>query len=324
MKILAMGEVLWDMLPGGPRIGGAPLNFACHAALLGADVSLLSAVGDDKRGEDAIENLRRFGVDLGLLQTVPNAMTGTVGVDLCVHGHASYVIHDCASWDHIAPVPDAQLDWANTDAVYFGTLGQRSALSREAIRDVLKAAGGARCMRVLDVNLRAPFYDASLIRESVGMADILKLSKEELSEVASALGADFRAVHKTVLQEMLRLTGLQVIVMTCGADGAVLVTQHDVVEQPGIPTMVRDTIGAGDSFTAALIVGLLRGDSYPEVLRQACATASDVCAMDGAVPPPPSTVRSVFMDGISPVSRWRNRVGQFLSPAPSRLIDRAV
>ena len=283
-QILSCGEVLWDLFPEGARFGGAPANFACHAAILGGDVTMLSAVGSDARGDEAIAILGAFGIDTSLVQRIADAPTGSVGVKLDAAGKPDFEIHAGSAWDRIAWTGAIEAHVAKADAIYFGTLGQRSAASRATIRRAMVLAKARGIPRVLDVNLRVPFYGGALIRESISQASVLKLSDDELGEVATACAIGCDANPAATLRDLLTRFGLSLVVMTRGAAGALLVSADEIVDQPGIPSRVVDTVGAGDSFTAALVIGLLRGDSLPAIARTACETASAVCAHRGAVP----------------------------------------
>jgi fructokinase len=283
-RILSCGEVLWDLFPEGARFGGAPANFACHAAIHGGDVTMLSAIGDDARGGEALAILQGFGIDTSLVQSIGNAPTGSVGVSVDEAGKPTFEIHAGSAWDRIVWADLLESRIAQVDAIYFGTLGQRGEMSRATIRRALTIAKERGILRMLDVNLRAPFYDDALIRESIALASVLKLSDEELPQVAAAWGIAADASNEITMRALLRHCGLDLVVMTRGAQGAVLVTAVDVVEQSGIPTKVVDTVGAGDSFTAAFVLGLLRGDAREVILRKACEIASAVCSQSGAVP----------------------------------------
>ncbi len=282
--ILACGEVLWDLFPEGPRFGGAPANFACHAAMLGGQVAMLSAVGNDAHGDEAAAILQSFGVDTSLVQRIADAPTGSVGVSLDAAGKPNFEIHAGSAWDRIAWTTTLEAQTAGVDAIYFGTLGQRGEQSRATIQRAMILAKARDILRVLDVNLRRPFYDAALIRESIEQASVLKLSDEELPEVAAACDLALDAKPDATLRAMITRFDLDLIAMTRGAEGALLVSGKETIAQPGIPTTVRDTVGAGDSFTAALVIGLLRGDSLQTIARNACETAAAVCGHDGAVP----------------------------------------
>lgn len=286
-RILSCGEVLWDLFPDGPCFGGAPANFACHAALLGASVTMLSAVGCDDRGAEALCILRGFGIDTDLVPSVPSVPTGTVGVSVDRSGQPTFEIHANAAWDLLAWSGALEKSIAGVDAVYFGTLGQRAAASRATIRHVLEEAKARGILRVLDINLRPPFYHGEILRESIALATVLKLSDEELPEVAAACGVERGLTPAATLGELRSRLSLDCIVMTRGADGALLVGPTGTTEQPGIPAAVVDTVGAGDSFTAAFVLGLLRKQPATAILRHACETASAVCAHAGAVPAGP-------------------------------------
>ena len=283
-KIISLGEVLWDLFPEGPRFGGAPANFACHAALMGGDVTMVSSVGDDARGREAIKILAACGIDTALMQSANNALTGTVGIELDSKGKPTFKIHENSAWDELQWTSELAARIAGANAVYFGTLGQRGATSRATIRQALTLARSLGLLRVLDVNLRRPFYNASLIRESIALAGVLKLSDDELGEVAAACDIGMAAKTEDTLVTLRERCGLDLIVMTRGSKGAVLVSAEGVVDQPGIPTIVVDTVGAGDSFTAAFVMGLLRGESPQDNLRKSCETAAAVCSHSGAVP----------------------------------------
>ena len=283
-RILSCGEVLWDLFPEGARFGGAPANFACHAARLGGDVTMLSAVGNDMRGAEAVTILRGFGVETTLVQRIADALTGSVGVSVDAAGKPSFEIHAGSAWDLIDWTDALEAKVSEVDAIYFGTLGQRGAVSRATIRRAMELARERGILRVLDVNLRSPFYDAALIRESIAHASVLKLSDEELSEVATACGIALDTKPEATLRSLLTRFGLHLVVMTRGAEGALFVSPNGVIDQPGIPTTVVDTVGAGDSFTAAFVLGILRGDAPEVLLQKACEIASAVCSQSGAVP----------------------------------------
>lgn len=286
--IVSLGEVLWDLFPDGERFGGAPANFACHAAALGGSVSMVSAVGDDPRGRAALEILRTYDVDVSRVQVKSDVDTGTVGVELNRDGKPDFTIHEGSAWDSIRWDDEMENVIARADAVYFGTLSQRSESSRQTIRRCVKTAGRAGVPRILDINLRIPFFDAALIRDSVRLASILKLNDDELPQVCDAFG--IKNVDSAVdsLQQLLLGEKLDCIVMTRGKDGAMLVRQNEVVRQDGIHTEVVDTVGAGDAFTAAFLIGLLQHQSDDQNLRNACSVASGVCSHSGAVPPRPA------------------------------------
>ena len=281
--IISLGEVLWDLFPDGERFGGAPANFACHAAIQGADVIMLSAVGDDKNGHDAMGILSAYGIDVSLMQIIPDAPTGTVGVTLNNNGKPTYVIHQGSAWDQLIWNDAMASRITIADAVSFGTLGQRHAVSGATIRRAVEAAASKGIPCVLDINLRPPFFDAEMIRDSVQLASILKLSDDELVEVCSACGINKTDQHEGDLRGLLEFGSLDMVVLTRGKDGAVLVTHEGTFIQDGIDGNVIDTVGAGDAFTAAFLVGELRGDPHDQTLRNSCQVAAATCAHSGAL-----------------------------------------
>ncbi len=292
-QIISLGEVLWDLFPDRECFGGAPANFACHAAILGGEVAMVSTVGDDRYGRQAIQILSGFGIDVSLLQVIPGAGTGTVGVVLDEDGRPTFTIHEGSAWDRIAWNEELKARVTKVDAIYFGTLGQRSEVSRNTIRRCVEAARTAGVPRVLDINLRRPFFDSAMIRESIQLASILKLSDDELSEICNAFGICTTTQPSVILRELVDSQNLDLVIMTRGARGAVLATPNEVIEQSGIPTVVIDTVGAGDSFTAAFLLGLLRGESHPQNLFTACTVAAAVCSQSGAVPNKPDISQSL-------------------------------
>ena len=284
LRIISFGEVLWDLFPEGEKFGGAPANFACHAAIQGADVSMVSAVGDDSRGHEAIRILRGYGVDVGFLQTVADAPTGTVGVELDDVGKPTFTIQDDAAWDHLVWDDKLTTRIAAADAIYFGTLGQRGDISRAVIRRAVQVAKDAGVPRVCDINIRRPFFDSELIRESVQLASILKLSNDELDTVCAAFDIGDTNDPESLMRSLSRTGGLDMVVMSCGAEGALLVTPEVTIRQSGTPVEVTDTVGAGDAFTAAFLIGVLTNQSMDKSLLNACQIAAATCAHSGAIP----------------------------------------
>lgn len=247
---------------------------------------MMSSVGADSRGARALDILRSFGIDTTLVQETTGAPTGAVNVALSSEGKPSFSIEGPSAWDFITWPAEAVVRLNQINAVYFGTLGQRHETSRGTLNKLLSAAKARDIHRILDVNLRRPFYDDVLIKESVGACSVLKLSDEELPDVARACGILHKDDALQTLQDIREEHRLALVAMTRGAHGAVLVSPDEAVEHNGIPTEVLDTVGAGDAFTAALAIGLIRGNPLERIIHIACKTASDVCAQPGAVPDP--------------------------------------
>ena len=283
-RIVAMGDGLWDLFPDGPRFGGATANFACHSARLGADVHMVSGVGEDERGEALLQVYRKHGVNIDLVQVLKDYPTGVVHVELTEKGLPTFTIGENAAWDHWEWNEEIDRMVTKADALYFGTLGQRGQSSRVGIRKALAIAKGQKTPRILDINLRAPFFDDGLICESIALCSILKISDEELHRVCQACGIELSQSDEKVLGELRTKFRLDLVVMTQGAEGAILAHADGMVEQPGVPANLVDTVGAGDSFTASMTLGLLQGKEYTEILADACQIAAEVCSHAGAVP----------------------------------------
>jgi fructokinase len=282
IQIVAVGEILWDVFPDGPRFGGAPANFACHAAGLGCRVDVVSAVGDDELGRTALEELSRRGISLAGVQTLAGRPTGTVHVRLDDRGHASYEFRTEIAWDFLEWSESCEKIAGAAQAVCFGTLAQRSAVSRATIQRFVRGVSPS-CLKVFDVNLRPPFYLESTIRESLALADILKLNDDELPILARMFGIS--GTERELLAGLCRTCDLDLVALTRGPRGALLCRRNgEISDQPGVAVEIRDTVGAGDAFTAVLTLGLLRGVPLDEINRRACRVAAYVCSQPGATP----------------------------------------
>ena len=288
--IVGLGEVLWDVFPDGDRFGGAPANFACAVAELSnfqADVLMVSGVGRDELGRRAIQSLEEHHVDTSCVATTDQP-TGRVNIRLGADASASYEFAAETAWDNIPWSEALEQLAARTDVVCFGTLGQRSDVSRQMIQRFV-AAVPSSALRVLDVNLRPPFISDDVILQSLSSANVLKLNDEELPAVAKLCGGSGSDIDR--LRQLARQFDLAAIALTRGANGAILVRDDDVAEHPGVETKVVDTVGAGDAFTSAFVLGLLQDDPLNEIVRSACMVASYVCTQRGATPRlPKSTV----------------------------------
>ena len=283
-RIAGLGEVLWDVLPDGRKLGGAPANFTYHASTLGSHGFMVSRTGDDDLGREARSLLRAKGIDDRHISLDPDHPTGTVLAVLDAHGKASYTFPPDVAWDYLTLSP-ADLELAGTlDAVCFGSLAQRSDTSRTAIHDFLHATP-ARALRVFDVNLRGDFYTGSTIRQSLEAASLLKLSDEELPVLGAMFG--LRGDVREMLTTLCREFELRGAALTRGAEGSLLFWEKAWCEHPGVRVEIRDTVGAGDSFTAALCLGLLSDLGGPEANAWANRVAAHVCTRAGAMPDMP-------------------------------------
>jgi fructokinase len=289
--IVGLGEVLWDVFPDGPRFGGAPANFACSAAELArerSDVFMVGAVGPDELGRRAIESLRQHSVDTRYVAVVERP-TGQVLVKLDAEGHPSYEIATDTAWDNVPWSDSLQQLAGRSDAVCFGTLAQRSDVTRRVIQQFLRATPAA-CLRVLDINLRPPFWNETVVIESLQLANVLKLNDAELVALADVL--HWTGTDQDLLQRLIKEFALHLVALTRGADGALLVSKTgERSDLPGEPTAVADTVGAGDAYTAVLVVGLLSGMPLNAINGWATRVATFVCSQPGATPAFPASLR---------------------------------
>jgi fructokinase len=290
-KVFGIGEVLWDLLPTGRQLGGAPANFAYHARALGADGRVISRVGDDALGREILERLNNLGVPTDGITVDRTHPTGTVAVTLAPDGQPCYTISEGVAWDHLMPDPGILASVADADALCFGTLAQRCEPSRSTIRRLV-AHAPRTSVRVFDVNLRQDFYSHELLDASSRLANVVKLNDAELPIVSKLLG--FRGPPMEQMTALLEHYQLRLIACTRGAEGSALFDGKNWCEIPGLPTKVVDTIGAGDSFTAAMTLGLLAGWNIEKLGRVANKVAAYVCSCAGATPPLPEHLRAYF------------------------------
>jgi fructokinase len=292
--IIGLGEILWDMLPGGKVLGGAPANFAYHCNQLGAESFVVSAVGTDGPGCEILELMDELRLPREHIHVEERFPTGTVTVRLDHSGHPSYTIHTNVAWDHIPAVEGAEdvFQWA--DAVCFGSLAQRSSTSRNTIRSYLKVTK-PDCLRVFDINLRQSYYTRDVIEASLQVANVLKLNDDEmevLSEMFSLAGEE-----DDRLESLMDSFNLKIIALTKGSEGSTLLTASERSEYRSEAVQSIDTVGAGDSFTAALVMGLLRGLELRDIHRLASDIAAFVCTRKGATPRLPEAYTSQFVPG---------------------------
>ena len=287
--VVGAGEALWDVLPDGDHFGGAPANVALHAAALGAEAWLVSAVGRDARGDAALARLDAAGVERSTVARLADHPTGVVRVSLDIAGHPVYEIATESAWDYVPWSAAVQQAAERADAIAFGSLAQRAPVSRATIRRAVAARRDA-AWRLFDVNLRQDYYDAEVLTTSLEHANAVKLNDEELPVVARLCGLS-AAPPVDQLRALCDRFALQLAALTRGPCGAVLVTPDQVCESVAPPIVVADTVGAGDAFTATLLIGMLAGRPLDEVSRRANAVASYVCSQPGATPPIPEALR---------------------------------
>jgi fructokinase len=291
-KLIGIGEILWDLLPNRRQMGGAPANFACHARALGAESRIVSRVGNDELGRELVQNLEALEVSTDCVEVDATAPTGTVNVDVAPDGQPRFIIHENVAWDRISGEGPARRAVAEADAVCFGALAQRHEISRGAIRSLLESMP-EESWRILDVNLRQQFYTRAIIEESLALANALKINETELPVLAELF--QLPEDERGRIAELARRFQLRVVAFTRGDRGSLLHSETRWSEHPGLPVRVADTVGAGDSFTAALALGLLAGWTLDEIHHRSTAVAAYVCSQSGATPPLPEPLRAPFL-----------------------------
>lgn len=287
--VVGMGEALWDMLPEGRKIGGAPANFAYHVSQFGLDSRVVSAVGDDELGNEILANFAEKKLECQI-EKVPYP-TGTVQVELDEKGVPCYDIKEGVAWDNI-PFTVSLLELAKkTDAVCFGSLAQRNSVSRETInRFIDEMPQEEHVLKIFDINLRQHFYSKELIEESIKKCNILKINDEELAIVSQMFGfadIDFKEQCKLLLTKY----NLKMLILTCGVDGSYVFAPGEMsfLETPKVK--VADTVGAGDSFTGAFVAAILKGLEMKEAHRLAVNVSAFVCTQNGAMPELPAEIK---------------------------------
>lgn len=284
--VVGMGEALWDVLPEGKKIGGAPANFAYHVSQFGLPSCVVSAVGDDDLGREIIENFTAKGLKQ-LIADVPYP-TGTVQVEIDQSGVPQYEIKENVAWDNIPYTERLESLAERTTAVCFGSLAQRNVVSRNTINRFLDVVSrNEENLIVFDVNLRQGFYNKEILCNSMKRCNILKINDEELVTVSRMFG--YPGID---LQDkcwiLLGKYNLKMLILTCGINGSYVFTPGNVSFQPTPKVEVADTVGAGDSFTAAFISSVLKGESVSEAHSLAVRTSAFVCTEKGAMPTLPT------------------------------------
>ena len=277
---VGIGEILWDVLPGGRKLGGAPANFAFHVNGLGGRGLIVSRLGQDAWGDEALQVLGANGLNLCCVTRDPQHPTGTVEARLDEAGVATYVFPDNVAWDFLELNPAAFQVAQRAQAVCFGTLAQRSAISRAAVHQFLRATPRA-ALRVFDVNLRGDMYSREVLESSLDLADALKVSDAELPVLARIFGLPEGDQER--LAALVERYGLRLAALTRGGQGSLLATPGAVSDHPGFRVEVADTIGAGDAFGAAMTLGFLAGWDLDAVNVRANEVAAFVCTRPGAM-----------------------------------------
>ncbi len=287
---IAIGEVLWDLLPSGAVLGGAPLNFAFRMGELGGDARVLTRVGPDRFGAEARRAAETKGLDCSLWQMDPVAPTGTVNVAFDAAGKPDFQILPDVAYDRLEATPESIAAVSAAGCVYFGTLIQRTAQARDEVGKLLAAAEVAGALRVLDLNLRRDCHSPQTIRESLARADVVKLSDEEAVVVGKLFGLPHEDLP-ALARHIIALLPAKVLAITLGADGALAVDRSGLLVQvSGERVVVADTCGCGDAFTAGLVSGLLTGLPLEDCVRRGVKLGSIVATQAGGTQPLPPEV----------------------------------
>lgn len=280
--VVGIGEALWDLLPDGKKIGGAPANFAYHVSRFGINSRVVSAIGDDELGHEIIDNFNANGLNQ-LIATVPFP-TGTVQVEVDANGIPQYDIKENVAWDNIPYTDELEALAQDTVAVCFGSLAQRNEVSRATINRFLDAMPKTdETLIVFDINLRQHFYTIEVLTESIKRCNILKINDEELITISNIFDLPIDNC-KAACQTLIERFDLRILILTCGTFGSYVFTRDDVSFLPTPKVKVADTVGAGDSFTAAFVASILKGKSISEAHTAAVETSAFVCSQYGAMP----------------------------------------
>ena len=278
-RVVSFGEILWDKLPSGKVPGGAPLNFAYRLNSFQNSLSIISKVGDDSLGKGLTEFLNKNGLDTEHIQISKIYKTGEVNVSIDKNGIADYDILNPVAWDDVS-LNLKNIDLTKNSSVFvFGSLICRNVTSRETLKELLKIAP----FKLFDVNLRSPYYNMNLIEELMLSSDFIKFNYEEIEEI-STIYINKKATLENMIEIISEKTKTKNICVTMGEKGACYYTNNSFYYQDGFKINVLDTVGAGDSFLATLVEGILNKTKPQEILKKACAVAALVASKEGATP----------------------------------------
>jgi fructokinase len=294
-KVIGIGEVLWDLLPSGPQLGGAPANFAYHSRALGAAAGVITRIGNDAFGKEILSRFKEQGIADADVQVDPGLPTVTVAVNLSADGTPNYVISENVAWDNLAVTTAGLNAMREADAVCFGSLAQRGGTSRAAIQKLVSASS-AKALRVFDINLRQNYFSREVVEQSLGLASVLKLNDAELPVLAGLFG--LTGPTERQIEGLAQRFKLRLVALTRGADGNLLFQAGQWAKWRGDPSPVVDTVGAGDAFTAALVMGLLHEMELDQISAIADEVARHVCSCAGATPPLPEQITAKFAQQI--------------------------
>lgn len=277
-KIVTIGEILWDSMARGLFPGGAPYNVAYHLARLGENTVLISRVGNDHLGREAVKRARQSGILTEFIQKDAELPTGFVEVEVRDHGIPDYDIKKPAAWDEIRLTEAVKNEILSADAVVFGTLAQRSLTSRNTIQWIQSFGG----LKVLDLNLRSPYDDREVVEQSLGIADFVKMNDEELEKIRDWYNLPEKP--EQAVAELAGIFGLQTICITCGSQGAWLWKEGDFTKSSGYDVEVADTVGSGDAFLAVMVAGYLKQIPSQDLLDLSNRLGAFVASQEGGMP----------------------------------------
>lgn len=277
--VVGLGEILWDVFPERKVLGGAPANFAYHASQFGFNGYAVSAIGDDLLGKEILTSLEEKGLNYLLEKT--DYPTGTVQVTLNKAGVPQYEICENVAWDNIPFTPRTENLAKNTQTVCFGSLAQRNSVSRETIRKFINTMP-EDSLKIFDINLRLNFYSKEIIHESLEVSNMMKINDEEVIKVANLYG--WKGDEQEICSRLLEDYKLDILVLTKGTDGSFVFTPRQTSYQPTPKVHVADTVGAGDSFTAAFVAAYLHGERIEDAHQLAVEVSAYVCLQHGAMP----------------------------------------
>ena len=291
-KLVGIGEILWDMFPDEKKLGGAPGNFAYHAKAIGksrVESFIASSIGNDDLGDEILDILKNLNIDCSYLAIDSKWPTGTVTVELDDNGSPAYTIDRDVAWDYI---PSISIDLAKSvDAVCFGSLAQRSTTSKNSIVEFLTAVPKSS-LKIFDINLRQSYYSLDIIEESLKIANVLKINDDEIAIVGKLL--NINSVEESILNEIVQRFDLNLGVLTKGGRGSTLISGGNISSFPGFDVPIKDSVGAGDAFTAAIAIGMLSDYDLDHLNECANKLASFVCTASGATPVIPDEISQIF------------------------------
>lgn len=291
--IAGIGELLWDIFKNEKKLGGAPANFAYHVSALGHNGIIISRIGNDKIGREAIDFLGELNLNTGYIQIDNNKPTGTVVVEMDDNNQPDYIIKEDVAWDFLEWSEKFNDFLISIDAICFGTLAQRNEITRQTILKFLKMANN-KAVKILDINLRQNFYNEQIISESLKLADILKLNTGELEVLSKMHQINQKYSEKDLCKFLIDRYGLNLICLTKGEEGSLIINENSYHESPAFPYEVVDRVGAGDSFTAAMIMQYLKGSTLSDISEYANKLASWVTSKKGGTPVYDSEIKNIM------------------------------